>query len=560
MYWRAGKPERFVRPVRWMVALLGEAVVPVSFGGCEAGRTTYGHRVLFGAEGIEIGAPGEYAEALRGASVMVEVEARRHTIRKALDRVCRGVEGARWREDHALVDKMTHMTEWPSVILGGFEEEYLALPEEVLVTVMRDHQNYFAVEGEDGRLAPHFLAVLNTVADAAGEAVIRHGNERVLRARFNDARFFWDFDQRVSLEGRVGLLEKVTFQKDLGSYSAKSERVRGVARVLGEMVRERAFAVDLGALDTAARLAKTDLTTELVKEFTELQGVVGGLYARAQGLGEAVAAAIADQYKPVSMEDGVPRTVEGALLAIADKVDTIAGMFRLGLEPTGSKDPFALRRAANGIVKIVAESAVPLTLTSIIKASGAEPEVAAKMADFFSERVAFFLREVRGFSYDVVAAVLNNHFANPNVIMGTGSYEAVADAIARAEAVSKARGSGEFAAVCRAYKRAKNLYTQATAASYQFHSVPSFSTPEEQQIWNDLQSTGAGYQADCANGRYGEALSKLAALGPVIDQYFETVMVNIPDPELRANRLGFVRFLLVTFTQIADFSEIVVAG
>ena len=169
MYWLAGKPERFVRPVRWMVALLGEAVVPVSFGGCEAGRTTFGHRVLFGAAGIELGAPDAYVEALRRASVMVEVEARRHTIRKALDRVCRGVPGARWREDHALVDKMTHMVEWPSVILGGFEEEYLKLPEEVLVTVMRDHQNYFAVEGADGRLAPHFLAVLNTVADAAGE-------------------------------------------------------------------------------------------------------------------------------------------------------------------------------------------------------------------------------------------------------------------------------------------------------------------------------------------------------------------------------------------------------
>ena len=282
MYWRVGKPERFVRPVRWMVALLGRAVVPVSFGGCEAGRTTYGHRVLFGAEGLQLGVPGEYVEALRRASVMVEVEGRRHTIRKALDRVCRTAEGMRWREDHALVDKMTHMTEWPSVILGEFEREYLALPEEVLVTVMRDHQNYFAVEDGEGRLAPFFLAVLNTVADAAGEAVIRHGNERVLRARFNDARFFWEFDQRVSLEERVELLEKVTFQKDLGSYAAKTERVRGVAASLGEAVKRSNSRFDLGALDTAVRLSKTDLTTELVKEFTELQGVLGGLYAREQ--------------------------------------------------------------------------------------------------------------------------------------------------------------------------------------------------------------------------------------------------------------------------------------
>jgi glycyl-tRNA synthetase beta chain len=184
MYWRAGRPERFVRPVRWIVALLGEEVVPVSFGGYVAGRVTFGHRVLAGPEPIELGSANEYVEKLTGGFVMAEAELRRHTIRKALDRVCRTAAGTRWREDHALVDKMTHMTEWPSVILGGFEPEYLELPEEVLVTVMRDHQNYFAVEDKRGKLSPNFLAVLNTVADAAGEAVIRHGNERVLRARW----------------------------------------------------------------------------------------------------------------------------------------------------------------------------------------------------------------------------------------------------------------------------------------------------------------------------------------------------------------------------------------
>ncbi len=552
MYWRAGKPERFVRPVRWMVALLGEAVVPVSFGGQVAGRTTFGHRVLFGAEGIEIGAPGEYAEALRGASVMVEVEARRHTIRKALDRVCRGVEGARWREDHALVDKMTHMTEWPSVILGGFEEEYLALPEEVLVTVMRDHQNYFAVEGEDGRLAPHFLAVLNTVADAAGEAVIRHGNERVLRARFNDARFFWDFDQRVSLEGRVGLLEKVTFQKDLGSYSAKSERVRGVARVLGEMVRERAFAVDLGALDTAARLAKTDLTTELVKEFTELQGVVGGLYARAQGLGEAVAAAIADQYKPVSMEDGVPRTAEGALLAIADKADTVAGMFRLGLEPTGSKDPFALRRAANGIVKILAEGSVLLGLGEIARAvAGGEESLVRKVEVFFAERLEFYLREARGQAYDVVAAVL-----------AVGADE-VKDAVARAEAVTAVRGSEDFLAVCAAFKRMKNILEQADMHGLNLGiNEPSGQLQPFIQTQHDLgqQASEIKVKMEGMHDDYVSALQSTATLRPYIDAFFQAVMIMDPDPEVRHQRLALLRGIVRQFSTIADFSEIVVAS
>src|SRR5271170_2146152 len=371
MYWRAGRPERFVRPVRWMVAILGAETVPVEFGGYVAGKVTYGHRVLFGEQEISLKAPGAYEDALLKGFVIAEVEARRQRIRKALDKVTRAGDstagsGLRWREDHELVDKLTQLTEWPSVLLGGFEKEYLALPEEVLVTVMRDHQNYFAVEDKDGKLAPYFLAVLNTEADEAGVAVIRHGNERVLRARFNDARFFWEFDQRVSLMDRVALLESVTFQKDLGSYFAKTERVRKVASDLAGLVAGRGVVVDAVALDDAALLAKADLTAELVKEFTELQGVVGGLYARAQGFPAAVGDAIYDQYKPVSMEDGVPRTVEGALLAIADKADTIAGMFGLGLEPTGSKDPFALRRAANGIVKILAETTVNLALKDIV--------------------------------------------------------------------------------------------------------------------------------------------------------------------------------------------------
>ena len=363
------------------------------------------------------------------------------------------------------MDTVTHLTEWPTVVLGSFEPEYLKLPEEVLVTVMRDHQKYFAVEDAAGKLAPHFLAVLNTQADAAGEAVIRHGNERVLRARFNDARFFWEFDQRVPLTERVALLEKVTFQKDLGSYAAKTERVSAVAASLAGVVEARGTKVDGAALETAAKLAKTDLTTELVKEFTELQGQVGGLYARAQGFSAAVADAIYDQYLPKSMEDAVPRTVEGALLAIADKVDTIVGMFGLGLEPTGSKDPFALRRAANGIVKILAEGepALPLTLGDVVDAASpddhpneqrpfaGDPDEAVRMRVeiFFAERLEFYLREAKGQAYDVVKAVL-----------AAGAND-VRDAVARAEAVTAVRGSEDFAAVSAAFKRMKNILAQA---------------------------------------------------------------------------------------------------
>jgi glycyl-tRNA synthetase beta chain len=418
---------------------------------------------------------------------------------------------------------------------------------------MRDHQKYFAVEDKDGRLAPYFLAVLNMEADEAGMSVIRHGNERVLRARFNDARFFWEFDQRVPLVDRVALLEHVTFQKDLGSYAAKTERVRKVAGALVGLVAERGFLVDASALDTAALLAKTDLTAELVKEFTELQGVVGGLYARAQGFSAAVGDAIYDQYKPVSMEDAVPRTVEGALLAIADKADTIAGMFGLGLEPTGSKDPFALRRAANGIVKILAESvvALPLKLSEIAGMATYDHSVAAKVRDFFAERLEFYLREARGQAYDVVTAVL------------AAGQDDVRDAVARAEAVTAVRGSEDFAAVSAAFKRMKNILSQAKEKG-----IPSGSIVDSALLREPTEKALVERSAELA-GRvavlrgehsYTAALEQIATLRPQVDAFFEGVMVMVPEAEVRANRLALLEKVLGDFSGIADFSEIVVAG
>jgi glycyl-tRNA synthetase beta chain len=553
MYWRAGRPERFVRPVRWLVAMLGSEVVPVSFGGYVADNVTYGHRVLFGDQAIALEGPGEYEEALRKGFVVADVEVRRHRIRKALDHVTRTVPGMRWREDHELVDKLTHLTEWPSVLQGGFEEEYLALPEEVLVTAMRDHQSYFAVEDKDGRLAPHFLAVLNTEADEAGVAVIRHGNERVLRARFNDARFFWEFDQRVPLVERVQLLKHVTFQKDLGSYFAKTERVRKLSAGLAGLVGGRGVEVDAAALDTAALLAKTDLTAELVKEFTELQGVVGGLYARTQGASAAVGDAIYDQYKPVSMEDSVPRTVEGALLAIADKADTIAGMFGLGLEPTGSKDPFALRRAANGVVKILAETviALPLTLGDVARAAADKPELIERLEVFFAERLEFYLREAKGQAYDVVKAVL------------AADANDVRDTVARAEAVTAVRGGADFAAVSAAFKRMKNILSQAKEkgdlpkedegqAGF-VHVAQMELIAKEEEIANQVKKMAEKRE-------YVAALEAIATLRPEVDAFFEQVMVMDPDPKIRASRLQLLTKIVSNFSGIADFSEVVIAG
>ena len=559
MYWRPGKPERFVRPVRWMVAMLGGEVVPVGFGGYVAGKVTYGHRVLFGEQEIPLAVPGEYEDALLSGFVIADVEVRRQRIRKALDKVMRTVEGMRWREDHGLVDKLTQLTEWPSVLLGGFEEEYLALPEEVLVTVMRDHQGYFAVEDKDGKLAPHFLAVLNTEAGAAGEAVIRHGNERVLRARFNDARFFWEFDQRVPLVERVKLLENVTFQKDLGSYRAKSIATRGVARRLIAHLAKRQFPVDPNVVDTAVDLAKTDLTAELVKEFTELQGVVGGLYATVQGLSKEVAIAIYDQYKPESMEDSVPRTTEGAIVAIADKSSTIAGMFGLKMEPTGSKDPFALRRAANGIVKILAELNLPLGLQDVAVSSSVAfsskltpEEVIDRMMNFFSERVEFYLRDVKGQTYDVVKAVL------------AAGVNDVRDAVARAEALTAVRGSDDFAAVSAAFKRMKNILSQAKEKGIldMRVEIPSqvIPNPAQNALTEAAGEISEKFTKLAENHEYVAALQLIATLRPQVDRFFNEVMVMDDDPFVRNSRLSLLDSLVQTFSKIADFSEIVVAG
>jgi glycyl-tRNA synthetase beta chain len=546
MYWRAGKPERFVRPVRWVVALLDSAVVPLEIAGIAADNASRGHRVLNGEAPVVIDAATNYSAKLHGAKVVVDVVERRHTIRKALDAVTRTVAGARWREDEPLVETVVHLTEWPTVILGDFEPEYLELPEEVLVTVMRDHQKYFAVEDANGKLAPHFLAVLNTEVDDEGRAIIRHGNARVLRARFKDARFFWDFDQKTPLTERVESLKHVTFQKELGSYHWKTEQNLTVARQLAAATKAAGVEFEEDALFRAAELAKTDLTTELVKEFTELQGVIGGLYARAQGLGERVALAIYEQYTPASIEDDIPVSVEGQLLGLADRIQTITAMFGIGNAPTGSKDPFALRRAANAIVKILAESGLPLTLGDVVAASGADGANKDQVAAFLHERLNFYLKDVRGFAYDVVNAVL------------AAGADDVRDAIARAEALTAARESADFAAISAAFKRIKNILRQAEEKGFALGSPKSAKLAPEAQQLADAAAALAPKVAKLRQQRaYGEALASIATLRPVVDAFFDKVMVLDPDATLRGAHLGLIDEVLRGFSGIADFSEIV---
>jgi len=568
MYWR--KPsERFVRPVRWLVAMLDAEVIPLEFDGVRAANQSRGHRIL--ADGsVSIARAGTpYVEALERAKVLSR-EQREKQIRQALDAATRTIPGARWREDKSLLDTVVNLTEWPSVILGAFDPEFLELPEEVLVTVMRDHQKYFAVEDSRGSLSPHFLAVLNTDGDPGG--IIRHGHERVLRARFNDTRFFWQTDQKHPLRERTAWLKNVTFQKDLGSYYDKVLRIQRVCRWMCENIRQRGIAVRPGVVHKAALLAKTDLTTELVKEFTELQGIVGGLYARVQELDpdmkadarEAVAIAIYDHYKPESMEDSVPRTVEGAVLSITDKADSIAGMFALGLQPTGSKDPFALRRQANGIVKTIAEHKLPVSLSQLFKdareayrGSAAETKLApgidysGGVKHFLRERLEFYLRDALGFSYDVVNAVL------------AADADDVVNATARAQAVKGVLHLPEFQAIAAACKRMRNILKQAREAGIepaaQFQALPD-SADEEKRLAAFVETYAPRVEAQRQKKDYREALSLLSAAREPVDTFFDKVMVMVEDGNIRANRLALLQTLLKEFSTIADFSEIVTEG
>jgi glycyl-tRNA synthetase beta chain len=580
MYWRK-RGEVFVRPVRWLVAMLDEQVVPLELFGIAAGKTSRGHRVIgikagtqsggnAGSGAVAIPKPGAYVEALRGAKVLAAPE-REQVIRKALDAATRTIPGARWREDKPLVATVVNLTEFPSAILGSFDPEFLDLPEEVLVTVMRDHQKYFAIEDANGKLLPHFLAVLNTDGDSGG--LIRHGNERVLRARFNDARFFWQTDQKQTLRQRVDLLRNVTFQKDLGSYYDKTIRVQHLASSLSEMVKQSGIAIRPGVVHKAALLAKTDLTTELVKEFTELQGIVGGLYAdaRVQQLDEdlkpdvqvAISKAIYDHYKPESMEDAAPATVEGAVLSIADKADSIAGMFALGLIPSGSKDPFALRRQANGIVKTIAEHRLPLRLSEIMadariryKDSEAEKKFSnaaytEAVRSFFRERLEFYLKEAHGYAYDVVNAVL------------AVDSDDVVDAAARAEAVSKVRGSPDFESISSAFKRMKNILRQASEKTKIIAmrvDLAGLQEESEKELAALIPQTVATVEKRRAELDYEGALLEIAKLRPAIDKFFDKVMVMVDDDNLRANRLALLQTLVKEFSTIADFSEIVTEG
>lgn len=524
MYWTTDRSVRFIRPIRWLIALLGDNVVPFEIASVRSSGITRGHRKL-GKPAIPVTIES-YDAALRDNGVLLAAETRREKIETETNALLNGA-GLRVKPDPDLLNTLVYITEMPTPVLGQFDEQYLELPQEVLVTVMRHHQKYFSVEDSAGRLAPRFIAVMNTDADPEG--LVRHGNERVLRARFNDARFFWEVDQQKKLADRIPDLANVTFQAKLGSYLQKTERIAALA---GELARNAG--ADVAAVERAAMLSKCDLTTEMVKEFTELQGVVGGLYAKAQHEPEEVWRAIYDQYKPASMEDAIPSTLSGRLLSLADKLDTLRGCFAIGLIPTGSKDPFALRRAAQGVVRILVEGKLEFPIDEL---TGGD----AQLREFLLDRVKYYFREVRGFKYDEVNAVLASGWDN------------LVDVEARLAALQAVRPTENFEPLAASFKRIQNILRQAEFKGGDGFRENLLEPGPEQQLYNEFRRV-----RDVARqSAYPAALEAIASLRPAIDLFFDKVLVNAPDPDVRRNRLTLLHDLLTEFSTIADFSEIV---
>lgn len=539
MYWMGKGSPRFIRPIRWLVALFAGEVVPFEIAGVQSGNTTWGHRRL-GSGPIRVHSAEEYHSSLRTNAVLLSAEDRASKIVSEAEALL--PVGSGLRRNERLLQTLVFETEHPTAVLGGFDETYLDLPEEVLETVMLVHQKYFAVEDSSGAMTNRFVAIANSDGDAEG--VIRRGHERVLRARFNDARFFWEFDQRTPLADRVEELKAVTFQASLGSYWSKTEsNIEAVAR-LNE-------ALSLGASDAkstqrAVRLAKTDLTTEMVGEFPELQGKIGGLYAVAQGESQSVADAIYDHYLPVGGSGPIPRSTVGRLVSLADKLTTLGGMFRIGLMPTGSKDPLALRRAALGAIRIVFEGSLAVSLDSLVEIASAGDN-APKLRAFLLDRLRHWLQEAGGFGPDSVQAVL------------AASDNMPVDVLARARALAEVRHTPDFEALAVSFKRIRNILEQVGPGAVPDGvalDVGLLEDGAEKDLHASLQPIAERVSECNANRDYATSLRAIATLRPALDRYFDDVLVMAEDDSVRSNRLVFLAGMLRALSTIADFSLI----
>jgi len=531
----------FIRPIRWLVALLDEVVIDFELAGCRSGRLSQGHRVLGGP--VELASAAAYFDRLREAFVIADPGERKNSI---LAQIRAAAAGGRVLEDPELLEEVTNLVEYPTALAGRIEAEYLSLPRAVLITSMREHQRYFPVEASDGTLLPMFVTVANS--SPAHLDIVRAGNERVLRARLADAAFFYREDRRRPLADRVEDLRKVVYLEGLGTMYDRTSRVAALAGWLGgAWGLEPAEREHLGR---AALLAKADLTTAMVYEFPELQGVMGAEYARADGEHEAVALAIYEHYLPRLRGDELPESPAGVALALADKMDHICALFSQNLLPSGSQDPYALRRQALGICQILLAGGRRISLSRLVDRAleglkGVSfkleaDEVRREVLEFFRARVRGLFLE-RGLAYDTVDAVVSRE------------CDDIADAWARAAALQEFRsGEGQrdlMAAYIRAYRLSRDAAPGPVRPSF-------FEHPAEEALHRRLAEARSQVQGAVERGDYGRALSAFAGLAAAVEEFFNAVMVMVDDPGLRENRLALLQEVVGLGLSVADLSRL----
>jgi glycyl-tRNA synthetase beta chain len=534
---------KFVRPAHRLVALHGADVVPVAALGLVADRLTQGHRFEAKNALITVRDADSHAAQLadEGAVIAGFAERRAEIVRQLAEAAAK--EGLAPIEDEALLDEVTALVERPNVLTCQFEQDFLAVPQECLILTMKANQKYFPLLDAAGKLTHKFL-VVSAIRPADASAVIQ-GNERVVRPRLADAKFFFDQDRKKSLADRVPSLDKVVYHGKLGSQGARIERVRQIARAIAAELGDHGL---VDRADTAARLAKADLVTDMVGEFPELQGIMGGYYARHDGLGDEVADAIEDHYKPRFAGDALPRNRTGLVVALADKLETLVGLFGIGQVPTGDKDPFALRRHALGVIRMLVEAALPLDLDTLlalaVPAFGAlVTDPRAAVAAFVFDRLAGSLRE-QGYSAHEVDAVL------------ALAPQRLAEVPRRLEAVRAFAALPEAAALAAANKRIANILKKSAEPVEAKADEALFSEAAERALWTDVGTVRRSADVRFAAGDYTSSLKALAALRTPVDKFFDDVMVNAEDPLVRANRLGLLATLHGVMNRVADLSRL----
>jgi len=544
MRWGAAEAE-FVRPVHWLVMLLGPEVVPCELYGVAAGRVSRGHRFM-AQQLVELDGPEDYPERLeREGRVVASFELRRERIRAQAETAA-SEHGGRLVLDPALLDEVTALVEWPVPVSGEFDAAFLELPEEVLIATLQDHQRYFPVRAPDGRLAARFITISNL--DSPNPGAIRRGNERVVRPRLADAAFFWQQDRRSPLKARTALLDSVVFQKKLGSIGEKSRRVAALAKRIASLVGG-----DPAAAERAALLAKCDLVTAMVGEFPELQGIMGRYYALADGEAAEIGTAIEEQYLPRFAGDRLPAGATGQVLALADKLDTIAGIFVIGQRPTGNKDPFGIRRAALGVVRILIECELDLDLPALVaEAVAAQPVNGdGTMAD---DIVAFLHERLRGYYLDGAGPLLAPHDAFEAVL--ARQPKSLVDFHQRLTAVLEFLRLDAATALAAANKRIGNILRQADVGEPGSVDATLLREPAEQALHEQVARLAREVAPLVAQRQYRAALEQLASLRAVVDRFFDEVLVMDSDDAVRANRLALLGRLRALFMDIADVSRL----